>query len=407
MIGANFLIKKGTVFVYRAYDIAHEIELKKAQSILEQSSIATQVRRYQLKKDPIRTIVMREAPLILSGDDDLLKIDFLGEKREFKYNLEVKIWDYGVVSFSYKIDVGPDLKWKDLVLLGSILDSDSVVDEISKKKKDELTQEIYSSLKHPFNHEVFEDYTIYLIEEIEDKTSAKQEKLSLPTELIKLVSVPELLLAEPNRTLSESTRKSVLSNYNQYTKKDLLIVDWNSSLILDFTKEKEYQEYVDVIEVALTQILELRIYDQLLDERLDELYNSIETNQHNKISDFYSKLATEASQLYLEFSDFFERIDNSIKTVGDFYSAKVLKLVNKKLGFDELKLSMLRKIDTLSKISSMLQSKVDALIDENRNRIGEDNISKSHRMEFAILIMILIESLPTINKIFKYILSLL
>lgn len=405
MLGANLNIKKGTIFVYRVYDIAHEIDLRLAQQGLEKRSGAESVRRYQLKKDPFRTIIMREAPLILSGGEEEITINVNGQDRAFKSNIEVKVWDYGVLSFSYRIDFS-DVRWKELVVLGSILDSDSVIDEISRRKKEEIANQIKDSLKSPYSHSVFEDYTTYVIEEIEDKTIDEEpQRFQNPLDLIKAASVPELLLAESSKTLAETTKRSVISNISQYTKKDALILDWNSSLVIDFTKEKEYQEYVDIIEFSITQLLELRIYDQLLDERLDLLYNSIENNQHNKITDFYSKLSTEAGQLYLEFSDFFEKLDGSIKTVGDFYSAKVLKTANKRLGFDELKQTMSRKIDTLSKMSKMFQAKVDSLIDEKRNQIGEEHIKKSHRMEFAILILIVIEVIPTMKEFFGYISS--
>jgi heat shock protein HspQ len=403
MLGANLNIKKGKIFVYRVYDIAHEIDLKRAQTGLERMSGADSVRRYQLKKDPLRKIIMREAPLILSGGEEELNINVNGQIRSFKSTIEVKIWDYGVLSFSYRIDL-TDVRWKELVILGSILDSDSVIDEVSKRKKDEIAKQINDSLRNPYSHSVFEDYTTYVIEEIEDKTQDdSSEKLQNPLNLIKVASIPELLLAEPSKTLAETTKRSVSSNISQYTKKDALILDWNSSLVIDFTKEKEYQEYVDIIEFSITQLLELRIYDQLLDERLDLLYQSIENDQHGKITDFYSQLSTEAGQLYLEFSDFFEKIDGSIKTVGDFYSAKVLKTANKRLGFDELKQTMSRKIDILSKISKMLQSKVDSLVDERRNQIGEEHIKKSHRMEFAILVLIVIEVIPTLKEFFHYV----
>src|SRR5690606_20436175 len=129
--------------------------------------------------------------------------------------------------------------------------------------------------------------------------------------------------------------------------------------------------YVDLIEFSLAQLLELRIYDQRLDEQLDELYDSMEHKQYAQVTDFYSQMSDESGRLYMEFSDFFDKLDNSIKTVVDFYLAKVLRSADKRFGFDELKKSMSRKIDSLRELSSMGQDKVDSLIDEQRNQLSE------------------------------------
>jgi hypothetical protein len=400
MQGANLIIKKGAIWVYRIYDIAHEINLKKAQELLDQAN--ANVRRFQLKKDPLRTIIMREAPLMFSGGEDTIKIKLKDEEKNFKSNVEIKIWDYGAISFSFRLDLVEDYLLKDLVLLGSILESNSEIEDLVKKKKEEISKQIVDALKLPFSHTLFEDYTTYLIEDIEEHTKGPDNepiinKFKDPKDVVKKGSISELLLAEPNKILSDSTRKTIQSNQSQYTNKDLLIVDWNSALVIDFTKEKEYQDYVDILEFSITQLLELRIYDQLLDEKLDDLYNSMERKEYNKLGDFYSALSEEAGQLYIEFSDFFEKIDNSIKTVGDFYLAKVLKTADKKLGFEDLKNSMARKIDTLNKICKMLQDKVDSLIDEKRNKLAEKNNQTSHRMEIIVILLIVLEVVPTIK----------
>ena len=423
MNGNHLVIKKGAVFAYRLYDIAHEIDLKKAQSALESQGGSQQVRRYQLQKDPLRTVIMRELPLTLSGDEETIKIKLKDGERELKATVEVKLWDYGVMSFSYRINLTENLSWKNLVLLGSILDSDSVIDELSVRKRDELVARLQSnqSLKSPHTHQVFEDYTTFLIEELEGVEKTKKKitpaategnsnpkpeiveelvpvKIRDPKEILNYNCIAELLLAEPTRALSETTRKSIQSNYSQYTQKDLIILDWNTALVMDFTKEKEYQDYVDLIEFSLAQLLELRIYDQLLDEQLDDLYNSMEQKQFAQVTNFYSQMSDESGRLFMEFSDFFEKLDNSIKTVGDFYLAKVLRSADKRFGFDDLKKSMSRKIDALREISSMCQDKVDSLVDEQRNKLSEHNTQVTHRMELIVIGLIAIEVIPTVYK---------
>jgi hypothetical protein len=409
MQGTNLFIRKGEIFAYRLYDIAHEINLKKAQALLEQST--SNVRRYQLTKDPLRSVTLRDAPLSISGGEETISIKLNNQDLTFKVLIQLKIWNYGVLSCCYQMEIPDNLSWDNLVLLGSILDADSVIDELATKKRDEIAGRIAEALKNPHTYSVFEDYTTYLIESLEEEVKSKKTestdqgealtarvKIKDPIDILKKNCVAELLLAEPHRTLADSTRQSIKSSYSQYTKKDMLIMDWNSALVLDFTKEKEYRDYVDVLEFSLAQLLELRIYDQLLDEKLDELYDSMEEKQYTKVTDFYFAMSEESGRLYMEFSDFFEKLDNSIKTVGDFYLAKVLRSADKKFGFDELKRSMSRKIEALRELSRMCQDKIDSLIEEQRNVLSEKHTKVTHRMEIIVIVLIAIEVYPTIHK---------
>jgi len=396
MLSQNLSITKGAIYAYRLYDIAHEINLLGAKSLLDRKDSSNMVSRYKLRKDPLKSINFKEPPLILSERPDRLSFEVNGKKVELDYHLEIKIWNYGVLSLSYRIELNPDTSWRDLIEIGSVLDNNSIIDTMACDKRDEISKIIALSLKKPFTHPLFEDYTTYLIEEInvlekDKENNLKKKKIKNPLDILKTTGIAELLLAEPNKTLSESTHKTIQSNYSQYTKHDLLIMDWNSALVMDLGEEKEYQDYVDILEFSLAQLLELRIYDELLDEKLDELYDSLEDKQYNKITDLYSKISEESNHLHMEFSDFFEKLDNSIKTVGDFYLAKILKSADKRFGFDELKKTMSRKIQTLSNISKMCQDKVDSMVDTQRN-------ATSHRLELVVILLISVEVIPVIYQ---------
>lgn len=391
MLTQNLSIKKGAIIAYRLYDIAHEIDLKKAEALLTAGDMQS-VQRYKLKNNPLRSIVLKEAPLTISGDMGSIEIKIDEDKTlEFDYRLEIKVWNYGVVSLRYKLILDKELPWMDLVKIGAILDSDSIIDKMATKKRDELTTNLFRSLENPHTHSTFEDYTTYLVEELElSEKDSKKSFVKHPLEILKTTGIAALLLAEPTKTLSETTHKSIQSNYSQYTKEDLLIMDWNSALVLDLGKTKESQDYVDIIEFSLAQLLELRIYDELLDEKQEELYDSVKRKRYKEDStEAYSKISEESGELYMEFSDFFEKLDNSIKTVGDAYLAKILRNADKKFGFDELKKSMSRKIESLLETSKLYQEKVNKSTDDR-------NITHGHRLEWIVIVLIAVEVFPSL-----------
>lgn len=372
------------MFVYRIYDVAHEIKLKEAQKLL---TLGQNLQKLSLQRDLHRTIVFRDAPLRfnLEGQENF-SFTLSDQKIDLSAKIEAKMWDYGVLSICFKFPL-ESLSWQHLVELGAKLDNNPQIDELAKRRRDEIVKEIKPALVGGFSSSIEEDYVTYIIEEA--LIGSDERSLKCPLEMLYGANIAELLLFEPKKKLSESTRKSIESSFMQYAETDLLVFDWNSSLIVDFAEDKEYRDYADLLEFSLTQLLELRVYDQLLDEKLDELYNSMEKGEYKRVTNFYSALSEEASELYIEFNDFFDKIDNSLKTIGDVHLAKVLKGADKKFGFNELKNTMYRKMETLANICKLLQDKVDSQAQEQNTKI-------SHRLELTIIILILVEVIPLV-----------
>lgn len=398
MLGANIKIQKGSVFVHRVFDVAHEIDLNLSEKLLNE----VQGKRLELVRDPYKAIIMREAPLTLNLGEDLLK-DKKG--KEIKVLCSAKIWHYGVIAISLQVPLESGIAFKDLVKLGAFLDDAKEVTEFASSKKNLVFKQIENAANNPWQNDIVEDYTTYLLEKIslpqlkegQDPEQAllnsetevisedqkiKDIEIKDPKELLKRVPIPELILGEDEFTLAEQNRKDLLSTYHQYTNKDLLILDWNSAVIIDFTGKEFYRDYIDILEFSLSHLLELRVYDTLLDDKISTLYDSIEQKRGRMFTNMYSDLAEDAGQIYIEFSEFFERIDNSLKTVGDYHLAKVFRSASKKFRFEDWQQNIKEKLESLAKTSEILQ--------------GEVNSTRSHVMEFIILVMIAIEVIPLV-----------
>lgn len=338
MFGANVIIKKGKILIYRVFDIAHEVSLSEAEKILAKD---IKGRRVSLGRDPHKTIVIKEPPLTLDLGEEPVKID----SKPFKGHLSAKLWNYGALSVCMTLEIPENTPWKDLVSWACELDDSPELLKIADNTKNLIVSKIPTAIKKPNpDQSIIEDYSTFLIEGIEDKDENGQlVEIKDPQEVLKKVAVPELLLGEKEFTLAESTRKNLLKDYFQYSKQDLAVVEWNSALIVDFSKKEIYQDYIEILEFSLTHLLELRLYDLLLDEKLASLYDAIESKQNGIMSNWYSKLSEEAAQSFLEFSEFFEHIDNSLKTVGNSYLAMFFRETSRSIALRIGKLTLKRK----------------------------------------------------------------
>jgi hypothetical protein len=144
------------------------------------------------------------------------------------------------------------------------------------------------------------------------------------------------------------------------------------------------KEVPEVIEFALTHLMEMRYYDHLLDQKLSTIYDAVEETRSKLFSTRFSSLSKEASALYIEFTEFVERVDNSLKVVGDFYLAKLFRTAGEEFRIPEWQGNVTRKMDLLAKVSEMLQ--------------GEVNVTRGLILEITIVFLILFEVVAAFFK---------
>ena len=197
------------------------------------------------------------------------------------------------------------------------------------------------------------------------------------------MDIPALLLAEHEVQLSDMSRRLATEHVFQYGDKDLAVVEWSSALVVDASGGREIP---DILEFAVSHLLEMRYYDDLLDQRLRSLYDKIGNEQRRFFSSGrFDKVYRESSARFIEFTEFIERVENSLKVVGDFYLATVYRAATRKFRLSDWQSSVTRKINILGQVSSLLQ--------------GEVNYRRSHLLEFIVVLLIFYE---VISKFWHY-----
>jgi hypothetical protein len=360
-------IQKGSILIYRVFDIAEEINLLQVERIFSSQAASSRLR---FLLSPRQVVIMRNAPVTLSlGETELTLLD-----RQVKADVFAKFWDYGVLSLQFQIPIEPGSSWGTMVDWGARIELDTLVDEAARFRAQELIHLARPAMRDPHHWQEIEDYVIYFFEEIAGIQKAR--------DLVSRADVAKLILAEPHAEISETSRQEILSEgIYQYAENDLTIIDWNSAIVVEPSGKKEVPE---VIEFVLTHMMEMRYYDGLLDERLATIYDAIEESRSRFFSNRFSMLSREASARYIEFSEFIERVDNSFKVVGDFYLAKIFRGAGEQFRIPEWEANISRKINIFSNLSELLQ--------------GEVNATRSLWLEVTIVVLISFELFTTFAK---------
>ena len=125
--------------------------------------------------------------------------------------------------------------------------------------------------------------------------------------------------------MSESELKTTIENSLSYYKNDLIIVDWNSAFVYDTSKDFEV---LDVIEFALIQSLELRVYDNYLDVIIQKAYGDLGKEKTLFMLRYRNKL-NNLLYIKLEITEVVDKVENSLKLVGEPFLAKIYSLAAK------------------------------------------------------------------------------
>lgn len=361
-------IQKGSVLVYRVFDIAEEIDLNRVERILSKEHGQSRIR---LTRNPRQALVMRNPPLRLSlGEQEIVL-----RSRRFRADTYATIYDYGVLSIVFQIPIQGGTLWSELVRDSETLAAtgDVTLDRLGEAKAKELAAALLSALKTPAEIGLYEDYVIYFLEEIEE--------IRTSTELLERADIPSLILAEPREVLGKKSRSGILENSFQYAENDLAVIDWNSAIVWEPSGQRDIP---DILEFAVTHLLEFRYYDDLLDSRLAEMYDAFETRRASRLlRSRFGGIYKEANSRFIEFSEFIERIDNSLKVVGDFYLAVIFRGAIRRFRIPDWQQSVTRKMNLFARVSELLQ--------------GEMNVRRGHMLELIIILLIAFEILSALR----------
>lgn len=359
----KFKVKKGKILVYRVYDIGTEIDLEKVEALFEDKKLKE---RFKLDRKHNMSLIISKSPVSVHlGTFDLKLAD-----KTVQAELIAKVWHFGTASLSFQIPIPENTSWPELIKISVWLEKDQEIDLLARTKVREFQEDIKHAIPVLTEWSMNEDYVTFYIQEFD----GLEGRLSTLSEQ---VDIPALILAEPTDTLSEQMKKSILENRFQYSNDDLVVVDWNSALVVEPNGSMDVPL---VIEFALNQLLEMRYYDDLLDQRLNTLYNEVVGKRKGILSNKYSQLAEDAGQIYLEISEIVENVENSFKAVGDFYLATIFRATSKRFRFDDWQRSINEKLGNLAEVSKLLHSEV--------------SVQRSHMLEVVIIILIAIEVVP-------------
>jgi hypothetical protein len=338
------IFEKVTIHCYRIFDIAEEIRLEQAQRVLSEDT-----RRLKLTREGSQYLQLPNPPLTV----ELGKRSLALRHGAVNVDAVARLFDHGAASIIVKVPQTSGIGIEDLIGIADELYDSAALDALSLELVNQVRRAVASAVEGEHLWSQSESYTVIFAEQVRGKPSGP--------ELLKHSDMlARLLLGEVDtHPLSERQRHEVTQHAFSYRQEDLCIVDWNSAFVYEPTGSLDIP---DILEIANSQLLELRYYDDVLDGHIKRLYDEFGRRRgawYRIVRSPYRALARSTLVTLLEMSEFIERLENSLKIIADFYLARVYEASVRRLRIPAWQQSVTRKHQMLAHVYSLLKGEVD------------------------------------------------
>lgn len=285
-----------SMYIYHLFDVADEINLDLVEALWSsRNKIASRLRLERVSTD---SISVKNPPVLVElGSHDM---SFAGNT--YLTDVNARIYDIGVISLIIKLDTPEDISYEDYLDLAIAVDN--LPEDILREYVDAVLETIRQACTKERVSAFDEDFVVYYF----------QDKLP------DWDFVPILL--KDKSPVSPETRADTLANRFSYAE-DVTYLAWDSAIVYDNTGSMDVP---DLLEFANAQFLELRYYDNALDESIDRTYDEIEEaskGTSKKRQEIYRQIRSKLMELMADVSSLTSNIDNALQVTEDIFYARV------------------------------------------------------------------------------------
>jgi len=344
----------GHIYIFFAFDIGEDINFE------------------AVKKSKDCKVTPTNLPKFFKNYHTPLSIN-IPNKEKSTHCIDTKIHQFGAISITYKVPVSNTFQG----LKSDLIAIDEEYHPRSLSDARVIYEQIKPQISKPNFFHLRSYYTIIQIEH-DEKFNGSQIKEYFSNEIT-------ALLRFETQTLSKYQKDEILHSSVGYFKKDLVIIDTEAAFMYD----PQYIEIFDFFEFGNIQQLELQYFDKLLDKQMTAIYEDKIRSMPLLaylpfIGSRYFDPVGELTKLKVDISVITERLENSIKLVGETYFSEIYDKIVSSLDLKSWKISIEKKFEIIKDVQSDYQNKIDT--------------TREDILTTLIIILIMIELIVAIIK---------
>ncbi len=354
-------VADGTLLLYRFFDVAEDIDLDRAEEMLEGTGA-----RLTLSGERAGFLDLPERPLTVTLGPRVLGLE---DGSAIRGTAVVRLFGIGVASVRMEV---PLPSGADAAALASMIrpaaDSAALAG-LARSEVDALVRRLAPALVKPHNSPLFETYAILFVRRLEGDATPDD---------ISGADLARVLLGEPpSARISPRTVEDVTRHRFSYDAGDLCVIDWDAALVVEPSGDRAV---ADVLEMASAQLLELRFYDDLFEKelvRVAELLGRPRAAYEWLLVGRYGQVTRRVQRLVVDSVEFVARVENAVRVVGDLYLARVYRAAVERFRIREWTAEVLTRQEVAARVSGLLH-------DESHSALG-------HVLELTVILLIVLE----------------
>ncbi|HZY44188.1 MAG TPA: hypothetical protein VFF70_05485 [Anaerolineae bacterium] len=192
--------------------------------------------------------------------------------------------------------------------------------------------------------EISEEYTALLVTQFD----------GTPAEFIERngQSLARFLRSQRERFDPQEISDVVMSRA-RYSESELTVVDWDGAIVI--SPDGDFQSDIELFKIGNYQLLRYRLLDQAIERNLRTVNDRLLTGARSLLPNRSRRIMRESIEQRLAIMLEFEKIDQNLLLIGDWYTAKLYQIIYDEFYLDEWKSAIQSKLGNLESINQLIQ----------------------------------------------------
>lgn len=203
---------------------------------------------------------------------------------------------------------------------------------------------------------LFEEYTILLVDEVKQAPDKWIDKNALDI---------SRFIRSQRDTFDKNEIAEILMSRTRYSASELTLVDWEGAVIV--APNGDYDSDVVLLKIGNYQLLRYRMLDHSIENLLDKINESFFENKRRPRAT--RGLIRQIAEHKLEVMLDFERTEQTLLLIGDWYTAKLYEAIQSEFYLKDWKESLRAKLDNLESIMQTIKDNLSVSWENLMDRI--------------------------------------
>jgi hypothetical protein len=193
--------------------------------------------------------------------------------------------------------------------------------------------------------DMYEEYVILLLDQLADA----------PDEFIERngQALARFIRAQRDEFSAEEIESTLISRV-RYSEHDMTLVDWEGGLI--FAPRGDFQSDIDLLKIGNYQLLRYRLLDQTIERNLETVDRHLHEGARRTLFPRRPKaMLRQVLEQRLALMLDFEKINQGLLLIGDWYTAKLYRIIYDEFYLDEWAAAIKGKLENLESIIQVIQ----------------------------------------------------